>query len=60
MAKKIVIVSLAASGLVGAIALVDLITGFPFGKFSATMDICMIIGAAVVLYMAYDTIDEVK
>ncbi len=60
MAKKIVVVSLAVSGLVAAIALVDVITGFPFGKFSPVMDICLIIGGAVVGYMAYDTMDDLK
>ena len=48
------------AGLVGAAALVDMITSFPFGKISLVMDIMFLITAVIVGYIAYDTMAEMK
>ncbi len=60
MSKKVVIVSMAVAGLVGAAALIDMITAVPFGKMSIAMDITFLIAAVIVGYMAYDTLNELK
>ena len=60
MSKKLVFISMGLAGLVGAAALVDMITSFPFGKISLVMDIMFLITAVIVGYIAYDTMAEMK
>jgi len=60
MSKRIVIFSMALAGIVGFAAVIDMFTQFPFGRVSLVMDITFLIGSLVVLYMAYETIDELK
>ena len=55
--KKIVVGSMAVSALVALLVLLDLALGFPFNR-SYVMDILFLCGAALVLYMGYDTYQE--
>ncbi len=60
MSKKVVVAAMSLAGLVGAAALIDLITSVPFGHISIAMDITFLIAAAIVGYMAYETLGEMK
>ena len=55
--KKMVIASMAVAGLVGLLAIVDMILGLPFAN-QVTMDVMFILGAGLVGYMGYDTLSE--
>lgn len=59
LSKKVIIGSMAASGLVGALAILDLALGFPFRR-SMTMDVLFLLCAAGVIYMAYDAYQDFK
>lgn len=55
--KRMLIGSMAASGLVAVTAVVDLILGIPYsGKM--IFDIMFLISAAIVIYLGYDTLKE--
>jgi len=55
--KRLVIASMVTSFLVGVAAIVDMVVGIPFsGK--TLMDIFFLLAAALVIYMAYDTYQE--
>ena len=55
--KKMVIASMAVAGLVGLLAIVDMILGLPFAN-QVTMDVMFILGAGRGGYMGYDTLSE--
>ena len=52
--KNMVIGSGAVSGLVALLALVDFVTGIPFNKM-VILDVTLLLGAAGVLYMCWDS-----
>lgn len=55
--KQLLLVSMAATGLVAVTAIVDLIIGIPYsGKMA--FDIMFLVSAAIVLYMGYETFKE--
>lgn len=55
--KQLLLISMAASGLVAVTAIVDLIIGIPYsGKM--VFDIMFLVSAAIVLYMGYETFKE--
>lgn len=59
--KRVVIASMAAAGLVALLAILDLTMGIPFsGQHTMVMDIMFIICAAIVGYMSWDTMREMK
>tara|TARA_R110002095_G_scaffold167186_6_gene145032 strand:+ start:385 stop:573 length:189 start_codon:yes stop_codon:yes gene_type:complete len=57
--KKMIIGSMAASGLVAALALVDMIIGMPF-RGSTIMDIMFIVSAALVLFLCWDAWKDLR
>lgn len=55
--KQLLLISMAASGLVAVTAVVDLIINIPYsGK--VVFDIMFLVSAAIVLYMGYETLKE--
>ena len=57
--KKVIIGSMAASGVVALLSILDLALGFPF-KRSIVMDVMFLLSAAAVIYMAYDAYQDLK
>ncbi len=57
--KKMIIGSIAASGLVAALALVDIIVGMPF-RGSTIMDIMFLVSAALVLFLCWDAWKDLR
>lgn len=57
--KKMIIGSMAASGIVAALALVDIIIGIPF-RGSTMMDIMFIISACLVLFLCWDAWQDLR
>ncbi|MBC7819426.1 MAG: hypothetical protein IAG10_21280 [Planctomycetaceae bacterium] len=55
--KRMLIGSMAASGLVAVTAVVDLILGIPYSG-SPKFDIPFLIAAGIVIYMGYETLKE--
>ena len=55
--KRMLLGSMAASGIVAVTALVDLVLGIPYAG-SMVFDIMFLISAAVVIYMGYDVLKE--
>ncbi|MDB5345420.1 MAG: hypothetical protein JWP89_3797 [Schlesneria sp.] len=51
--KNMVFGSFGAAGLVAVLAILDIVTGYPFAK-SMTMDILFILSAGIVGYLAWD------
>ncbi|MSR56727.1 MAG: hypothetical protein EXS05_03530 [Planctomycetaceae bacterium] len=58
MTKNMIFGSIAAAGLVALLAILDMVLKFPFGGYSLTTDILFLLGAAVVLYMGWETYRE--
>ncbi len=58
-AKKMIIGSMAASGIVALAAILDIITKFPFTRL-IMMDVMFLIGAGIVLYMGYDAYKDLS
>ena len=56
--KKLVLASMGVAGLVAFLSVVDLVVGFPF-KSHMELDICFIVGAALVGYLGYDSLKDV-
>jgi hypothetical protein len=59
LSKKVIVGSMAASGLVALIAIIDLAIGFPFSR-TLVMDVMFLLCAAGVIYMAYDAYQDLK
>lgn len=59
MARNLVIGSWVAAGIVAALALLDIFTGFPFAG-RLIFDITMLIACALTIYMGYDTWREFR
>ena len=59
MTKNMIFGSVAAAGLVMLISILDLTLKFPFGGYSMTTDILFLLGAAIVLYMGWETYREI-
>ena len=55
--KRLLIGSMAASGLVAVTAIVDLAIGIPYSGMMV-FDILFLITAAIVIYMGYETMKE--
>lgn len=52
--------SMGVAGFVLLLFLLDLLVKFPFGGISTTVDIIMILGSGVVLYLAWDAMRDLK
>lgn len=59
MTKNVVVGSMAVAGLVALAAIVDLIVGFPFSGL-IVMDVLFLLGAAAVLYMGWDSYQDLR
>ncbi|WP_298858914.1 hypothetical protein [uncultured Gimesia sp.] len=57
--KKMIIGSMAVSGIVVALALVDMIAGIPF-RGSTMMDIMFLISASLVLFLCWDAWQDLR
>jgi len=57
--KKMIIGSMAASGLVALLALVDIIIGIPF-RGSTMMDIMFLISAGLVMFLCWDAWKDLR
>lgn len=55
--KKMLFGSMGVAGVVGILALVDIIAGFPFAG-QVMLDVMFILSAALVGYMGFDTYKE--
>ena len=58
--KVLCFASMIIAGLVALIFLLDVITGLPFGRASATLDILFVIGGAFVLWQGLETYREFR
>ena len=59
MAKNVVIGSMGVAGLVAIASIIDLIFDFPFAGLWI-MDTCLLLGAALVIYMGWDSYKELR
>jgi zinc transporter ZupT len=61
--KKMIYGSMAASALVGVAAIVDIVTGIPFGWGSGNtmiMDILFIVSAGIVMYLGWESLKDFR
>jgi zinc transporter ZupT len=59
LSKRVLYGSMGLAVLVGVASIVDIVTGKLFAG-SSTMDICFLIGAGIVVYMAIDSLQDQK
>jgi hypothetical protein len=52
--------SMGVAGLLFLLFLLDMFTGFPFGKSSVVVDVFGILASSVVLYLAYDAFRDLR
>lgn len=57
--KSLLIGSMVVAGLVAVLAAIDMVLGFPFAK-RVVMDIMLLLGAGLVLYLGIDSYLELK
>ena len=60
MSKALTIVGMVVAGLVGLLFLVDLVAGIPFGGANIMMNIGALIGAAILGYLSWDALRDVR
>ena len=60
MSKALTIVGMVVAGLVGLIFLLDLLVGVPFSGANLVMDIGAIIAAAILGYLSWDALRDVR
>jgi hypothetical protein len=60
MSKALTIVGMVVAGLVGLLFLLDLVVGVPFSKANLAMDIGAIIAAAILGYLSWDALRDVR
>lgn len=61
--RKMILGSIVAAGLVGLAAILDLVTGMPFGFGSGktlVMDILFLICAGIVVYLGLDALKDLR
>ncbi len=61
--RKMILGSIVAAGLVGLAAILDLVTGMPFGFGSGktlVMDILFLISAGIVVYLGLDALKDLR
>jgi putative Ca2+/H+ antiporter (TMEM165/GDT1 family) len=59
LSKRVLYGSIGLAAAVVAASVVDILTGLLFAR-SMTMDICFLIGAGIVIYMAVDSLQDQK
>jgi hypothetical protein len=60
MSKALTILGMVVAGLVGVVFALDLAAGFPFSRANVTMDVGAIIAAAILGYLAWDALRDVR
>ncbi|MCC6492470.1 MAG: hypothetical protein IT424_05560 [Pirellulales bacterium] len=60
MSKAMTIAGMVVAGLVGLIFLLDLIVGMPFGKANLVMDVGALVCAAILGYLSWDALRDVR
>lgn len=60
MEKGLCLGSLAVSGLLCLLFLLDLILGIPFGKLSLTVDIVGALAAGIIAYLSWESFREIR
>ena len=60
MAKRMIIGSMAAAGIVALLSLLDLVIKVPFAGYSPVMDILFLCSAAIVLYLGWDAYKDLR
>ncbi|RIK79410.1 MAG: hypothetical protein DCC67_10580 [Planctomycetota bacterium] len=60
MSKAMTIVGMVVAALVGLTFLLDLAVGVPFGRASLVMDVGALIAAALLGYLSWDAMQEVR
>ncbi|MBA3484619.1 MAG: hypothetical protein H0T51_22675 [Pirellulales bacterium] len=60
MSKAMTIVGMVVAGLVGLVFLLDLVAGITFGGASVMMNIGAIIGAAILGYLSWDAMRDIR
>jgi hypothetical protein len=59
-AKKVVIGSMAAAGIVALLSVLDLVLKIPFAGYSIVMDILFLLAAAIVIYLGWDSYKDLR
>ena len=52
--------SLSVAGILLLLFIMDIITKFPFGGLSTTVDILGILAAVILLYLSFETLRELR
>jgi hypothetical protein len=60
MSKALTILGMVVAGLVGLLFAVDLVAGIPFGGANIMMNIGALIGAAILGYLSWDAMRDVR
>lgn len=60
MSKAMTILGMAVAGLVGLVFVLDLAVGIPFDRANLTMDIGALLAAAILGYLSWDALREVR
>lgn len=60
MSKALTIAGMVVSGLVALVFAVDLAVGIPFDKASILMDVGAIVAAALLGYLSWDALREIR
>lgn len=60
MEKWLCFGSMGVAGLLVLLFLLDLVAGFPFGRASALVDIVGLLASAVVLYLGFDALKDLR
>jgi hypothetical protein len=60
MEKWLCVGSMGVAGLLLLLFLLDLLTGFPFGKVSFLADVLGILASGLVLYLGYDAFRDLR
>ena len=60
MSKALTIAGMVVSGLVALVFAVDLAVGIPFDKASVLMDVGAIVAAALLGYLSWDALREIR
>lgn len=60
MSKALTIVGMVVAGLVGLVFVLDLAVGIPFDRANLMMDVGALVAAAILGYLSWDALREVR
>ena len=58
MIKKMIFASMGVAGLVTLLSILDLSISWPFAGYSLTLDILLLVAAAIIGYLSWETYRE--